>query len=125
MYSHMQIVDESRTWPYNGPEGYRAALENESQNWENIPEAIQVRHFSDCNGQMYDPDECITDIYVPVDRAPVEDCVPEFGEHDDHSDCCWLLDNMSGVASDDGYADAYNREAEEMSLGRPLFPNEY
>ena len=26
---------------------------------------------------------------------------------------------------DDGLADALNREAEEESLGRPLFPNEY
>lgn len=111
MFTHMQIVDESREWPYSGPEGYRPALTNESQNWENIPEAIQVRHFADSNGTMYDEDECITDIWVPKDRAPVEDCIPEFGDHDDHKDCVWMLEAMNGdMPSDIDYSGWYGGE---------------
>lgn len=58
----------------------------------------------------------------------VRDCDFEFGpthEHDD-MECHRLMDAMSSDAPyDDGLADALNREAEEQSLGRPLFPNEF
>jgi hypothetical protein len=56
------------------------------------------------------------------------DCDLEFGAHvHDEAECQRLMDTMSGVGVDDGswLADAYNREAEESMLGRPLFPNEY
>src|SRR5690348_4466507 len=99
MYQHMEIVNEESTWPYAGPKGYRAAFAEEAMNWENIPEAIQVRHFRDCNGYLYDPEESITDVYVPIDRAPVETCIPEFGPHENHERCCEVLDLMAG----DGY----------------------
>lgn len=52
-------------------------------------------------------------------------CYLEFGEHDhDPARCQRILDDMAG-SWDDGLADAFNREAEESYLGRPLFPNEY
>ena len=56
------------------------------------------------------------------------DCDIEFGEHEhDDAECQRMLDTMSGVGVDDGSweREAYNREAEEQMLGRPLFPNEY
>lgn len=59
---------------------------------------------------------------------PVRDCDKEFGVHDhDDAECGRMLDTMNGIGVDDGSweAEAYNREAAEMSLGRPLFPNEY
>ena len=52
-------------------------------------------------------------------------CYREFGDHDhDPARCAMILDNMN-ASWDDGFADAYNRELEAESLGRPLFPNEY
>ena len=57
-------------------------------------------------------------------------CDLEFGEDHDHDDaeCARMLDEMSGGSMIDHMEwerDAYNREAEENMLGRPLFPNEY
>lgn len=55
---------------------------------------------------------------LPVTGRFVEmqPCDHEFGVHE-HGDVCRFVP--------DGLADALNREAEEMALGRPLFPNEY
>ena len=57
----------------------------------------------------------------------VRSCDFEFGpthEHDD-MECARMIDARSSDVPDDGLADALNREAEEQSLGRPLFPNEF
>ena len=104
MYAHMEIVARNTSWPYEGPKGYRAAFANESQNWENIPEAIQVtagHEPYECDGDGEGGECACTDIYVPVDRAPVEDCVSEFGEHDEHSDCARILCDMSAPMPDE------------------------
>ena len=57
------------------------------------------------------------------------ECDREFGVDHEHDaeECERILWEMShgADAAYDAYADAYNREAEEESLGRPLFPNEY
>ena len=61
-----------------------------------------------------------------------EACEAEFGPHEhDDEECARILDEMENGA-DRAYeaywaaeAEAYNREAEENMLGRPLFPNEY
>lgn len=69
--------------------------------------------------------EAARDEWVAYQNGEISECEYEFGPHTDHSDCQRTLDEMSAEPWDDGYAEAYNREAEEMSLGRPLFPNEY
>lgn len=66
-------------------------------------------------------------IYFAVERE-ARPCDIEFGgdhEHDD-AECARMLDTMNGIGVDDGSweREALNREAEEHSLGRPLFPNE-
>jgi hypothetical protein len=120
-YQHMEIVNEESTWPYAGPKGYRAAFAEEAMNWENIPEAIQVRRFRDCDGYLYDPEEWITDVYVPIDRAPVEACIPEFGEHDDHERCAEVLGLMAG----DSYEqpEMLTERDELMSIDREFRPS--
>jgi hypothetical protein len=55
-------------------------------------------------------------------------CDLEFGPHEhDEAECQRILDTMNGIGVDDGSweREMYNREAEAMDLGRPLFPNEY
>lgn len=64
------------------------------------------------------------------DAGLITECELEFGPHTEHADCAWLLDEMTHGAdraadAADDLARAYNREAEEQMLGRPLFPNEY
>lgn len=77
------------------------------------------------------PDDVSDDeAYMLTERhapALLDECLAEFGPHDDHSNCAGMLATMN-----DGYydhmeweAEQYNREAEENMLGRPLFPNEY
>ena len=73
--------------------------------------------------------------FVAGDPLPVRNsrfleraCDREFGPHEhDAADCARILDTMNGIGVDDGSweREMYNREAEEMDLGRPLFPNEY
>jgi len=65
---------------------------------------------------------------LPVRGARFNDrpCDREFGPHEhDEAECARILDTMSGGDDGSWLADAFNREAEEASLGRPLFPNEY
>lgn len=62
------------------------------------------------------------------DQGFIADCELEFGPHDDHGDCERIMAEMSGDSMTDYLMweqEAYSREAQEMSLGRPLFPNEY
>lgn len=59
---------------------------------------------------------------TPGEAMKRYECLSEFGPHEDHSDCERMLHDMANGCICD---DAYNREAEETMLGRPLFPNEY
>lgn len=69
---------------------------------------------------------CCEMLYV---NELVRECDREFGEHEhDDAECARMLDEMSGasvIAHMEWEREAYNREAEESMLGRPLFPNEY
>lgn len=62
---------------------------------------------------------------IPDER----DCDIEFGPHNhDDVECARILDEMNGESMRyyiEWERAAYNREAEENMLGRPLFPNEY
>ncbi len=62
------------------------------------------------------------------DRGEISECDYEFGHHDhDDRECAQTLAGMNG-GDDDWLAyeqDAYTREHQEESLGRPLLPNEY
>lgn len=64
----------------------------------------------------------------PANMVNTRECDLEFGPHD-HNDaeCAQALDIMENGYGDpyQDDRDAYNREAEEEILGRPLFPNEY
>lgn len=71
--------------------------------------------FGDCNGLLYGSDEAIkSDPHVLCDH---EQGICEVDEDGD-------IDQYDG---DDGSweVEMYNRDLEEQSLGRPLFPNEY
>jgi hypothetical protein len=60
--------------------------------------------------------------------GPMRECESEFGPHDDHKECAYILFNMSDTSYSeylDWERESYNRELEAESLGRPLFPNEY
>lgn len=74
---------------------------------------------------LCDHEAGICDVWEDDDEH--DECLSEFGPHDDHDDCARMLALMSG--DDDGgagwEAEQYNRELEAESLGRPLFPNEY
>lgn len=64
------------------------------------------------------------------DQGEISECEYEFGPHEDHSDCQRMIHEMSSASDMMSdmlryEQDTYSREAEEESLGRPLFPNEY
>lgn len=115
MYAHMEIVKRNASWPYEGPQGYRAAFAGEAENWQNIPEAIQVtagHEPYECSGDGEGGECACTDVYVPADRIPVEDCTAEFGEHE-HSDECAITLGLMDSASDyddTDYSDWYGGE---------------
>ena len=57
------------------------------------------------------------------------ECYEEFGPHDHDPEECerilWVMNGGDTIAYMEAEQEAYSREAEEASLGRPLFPNEY
>lgn len=67
-----------------------------------------------------------------IQQRLARECNHEFGPNHEHDEreCARMLYVMGGGEYDDGalydgLAYALNREAEERTLGRPLFPNEY
>lgn len=108
--------------------GMKVTIKAVFRNWNGVPGLDMFYVY--CPATSHHTHVTPADLMMVLDSSrPLHPCDTEFGLLHDHDpvECDRMMDLMSGDGADDGSweAEAYNRDAEETALGRPLAPNEY